>query len=186
MFVQLCTKSVPNALKEHRIYNTLVKQNVFMSVLFIRWFLGSPPSGTYTSFTSPPCFIPPWTFLCLLTHQLYSYCLQGRLAYYIKQNLFRWIGVFLRITKKESEWFSIETSPTWYAILKYARTMINKLRRLDGRGHFKALFTSFSRRALHKDIGTCSNFKAKYWSFTLLYHNSLWPKNVMLESLMQI
>lgn len=80
MFVQLCTKSVPNALKEHRIYNTLVKQNVFMSVLFIRWFLGSPPSGTYTSFTSPPCFIPPWTFLCLLTHQLYSYCLQGRLS----------------------------------------------------------------------------------------------------------
>lgn len=125
-------------------------------------------------------------FLCLLTHQLYSYCLQGRLAYYIKQNLFRWIGVFLRITKKESEWFSIEKSPSWYAILKYARTMINKLRRLDGRGHFKALFTSFSRRALHKDIGTCSNFKAKYWSFTLLYHNSLWPKNVMLESLMQI
>lgn len=89
-------------------------------------------------------------------------------------------------TKKESEWFSIETSPTWYAILKYARTMINKLRRLDGRGHFKALFTSFSRRALHKDIGTCSNFKAKYWSFPLLYHDSLWPKNVMLESLMQI
>lgn len=125
-------------------------------------------------------------FLCLLTHQLYSYCLQGCFAYYIKQNLFRWIGVFLRITKKESEWFSIETSPTWYAILKYARTMINKLRRLDGRGHFKALFTSFSRRALHKDIGTCSNFKAKYWSFTLLYHDSLWPKNVMLESLMQI
>lgn len=186
MFVQLCTKPVPNALKEHRIYNTLVKQNVFMSVLFIRWFLGSPPSGTYTSFTSPPCFIPPWSFLCLLTHQLYSYCLQGRLAYYIKQNLFRWIGVFLRITKKESEWFSIETSPSWYAILKYARTMINKLRRLDGRGHFKALFTSFSRRALHKDIGTCSNFKAKYWSFPLLYHDSLWPKNVMLESLMQI
>lgn len=127
-------------------------------------------------------------FLCLLTHQLYSYCLQGRLAYYMKQNLFRWIGFFFAIctTKKESEWFSIETSPTWYAILKYARTMINKLRRLDGRGHFKALFTSFSRRALHKDIGTCSNFKAKYWSFTLLYHNSLWPKNVMLESLMQI
>lgn len=115
-------------------------------------------------------------FLCLLTHQLYSYCLQGRFAYYIKQNLFRWIGFFLRITKKESEWFSIETSPTWYAILKYARTMINKLRRLDGRGHFKALFTSFSRRALHKDIGTCSNFKAKYWSFTLLYHDSLWQK----------
>lgn len=97
MFVQLCTKSVPNALKEHRIYNTLVKQNVFMSVLFIRWFLGSPPSGTYTSFTSPPCFIPPWTFLCLLTHQLYSYCLQGRLAYYIKQNLFRWIDFFCNI-----------------------------------------------------------------------------------------
>lgn len=126
-------------------------------------------------------------FLCLLTHQLYSYCLQGCFAYYIKQNLFRWIGFFfLRITKKESEWFSIETSPTWYAILKYARTMINKLRRLDGRGHFKALFTSFSRRVLHKDIGTCSNFKAKYWSFPLLYHDSLWPKNVMLESLMQI
>lgn len=115
-------------------------------------------------------------FLCLLTHQLYSYCLQGRLAYYIKQNLFRWIGFFFAYYEKESEWFSIETSPTWYAILKYARTMINKLRWLDGRGHYKALFTSFSRRALHKDIGTCSNFKAKYWSFPLLYHDSLWPK----------
>lgn len=83
--------------------------------------------------------------------------------------------------------FFIEMSPTTCdTILKYARTMINKLRWLDGRGHYKALFTSFSRRALHKDVGTCSNFKAKYWSFTLLYHNSLWPKNVMLESLMQI
>lgn len=175
MFVQLCTKSVPNALKEHRIYNTLVKQNVFMSVLFIRWFLGSPPSGTYTSFTSPPCFIPPWSFLCLLTHQLYSYCLQGRLAYYIKQNLFRWIDYFYNMyyKKKFRMIFFIEMSPTTCdTILKYARTMINKLRRLDGRGHFKALFTSFSRRDLHKDIGTCSNFKAKYWSFTLLYHDS--------------
>lgn len=83
--------------------------------------------------------------------------------------------------------FFIEMSPTTCdTILKYARTMINKLRWLDGRGHFKALFTSLSRRALHKDIGTCSNFKAKYWSFTLLYHDSLWPKNVMLEGLMQI
>lgn len=114
-------------------------------------------------------------FLCLLTHQLYSYCLQGRLACYIKQNLFRWIDFFYNMyyKKKFRMIFFIEMSPTTCdTILKYARTMINKLRRLDGRGHFKALFTSFSRRALHKDIGTCSNFKAKYWSFTLLYHDS--------------
>lgn len=171
MFVQLCTKSVPNALKEHRIYNTLVKQNVFMSVLFIRWFLGSPPSGTYTRFTSPPCFIPPW--ISMPTNSPVVLLLPTRLFCLLHQTKpFQMNRVFLRITKKESEWFSIETSPTWYAILKYARTMINKLRWLDGRGHYKALFTSFSRRALHKDIGTCSNFKAKYWSFTLLYHDS--------------
>lgn len=114
-------------------------------------------------------------FLCLLTHQLYSYCLQGRLACYIKQNLFRWIDYFYNMyyKKKFRMIFFIEMSPTTCdTILKYARTMINKLRWLDGRGHYKALFTSFSRRALHKDIGTCSNFKAKYWSFTLLYHDS--------------
>lgn len=35
------------------------------------------------------------------------------------------------------------------------------LRELDVRDHFKAIFAFFRRRALYKDLGKCSNFKAK-------------------------
>lgn len=36
---------------------------------------------------------------------------------------------------------------------------------LDGRGHFKTIFIFFRGRALNKDIGKYSNFKAKIFGF---------------------
>lgn len=50
---------------------------------------------------------------------------------------------------------------------------IHWLRRLDGRGHFKDLFTSFKRRVLYEDVGECSN----QLSFILVvydWQNPLW------------
>lgn len=61
-------------------------------------FLVHRPRGR-TSFTSPPCFSPPY-ILCLLTHQLYSYCLKGSLACCIKHNLFRWINLLQYVLQK--------------------------------------------------------------------------------------
>lgn len=61
-----------------------------------------------------------------------------------------------------------------------------KLRRLDGRGHFKALFTSFSRRALHKDIGTCSIFKLNIGVLIYYIMINYGQKYHVRNSLMQI
>lgn len=36
---------------------------------------------------------------------------------------------------------------------------------LDGRGHFKTIFVFFRGRALNKDIGKYSNFKAKIFGY---------------------
>lgn len=61
-----------------------------------------------------------------------------------------------------------------------------KLRRLDGRGHFKALFTFFSRRALHKDIGTCSIFKLNIGVLIYYIMINYGQKYHVRNSLMQI
>lgn len=42
---------------------------------------------------------------------------------------------------------------------------------LDGRGHFKTIFVFFRGRALNKDIGKYSYFKAKIFSLLM---KSLW------------
>lgn len=41
------------------------------------------------------------------------------------------------------------------------------LRGLNGRGHFETIFIFFVGRALNKDIGKYSNFKAKIFGYFL-------------------
>lgn len=72
-------------------------------------FLVHRPRGR-TSFTSPPCFSPPY-ILCLLTHQLYSYCLKGRLACCIKHNLFRWINLLQYVLQKINQNYFLTKRP---------------------------------------------------------------------------